>query len=293
MEVINSGALQTDIMRPYHDWFGLLNRGLQIAPVGASDSHDVSRYIVGQARTYVRCRADRPGNIDVAAAVKSFQEGRVLVSCGLLTEITVNGKYGPGDLVPAGEVRVAVRVLGPSWVSADKVELYANGYKIREARVDGGGPQRAGVKWSGEWTLPPFRHDVHLVAIATGPGVRELYWPIARPYQPTSPVVQRRVIGSTGAVWLDGDGDGRRTSARGYAQRLLTETGGEWGKLVQALGAYDEAVAAQAAALLQARGVSVGDRAVREAARKAGAHVERGFQAYREAWRESQIARQQ
>jgi len=290
MEVINSGALQTDAMRPYRDWFGLLNRGLQIAPVGASDSHDVSRYIVGQARTYVRCPNDRPGAIDVAAVVKSFQEGRVLVSCGLLADITVNGKYGPGDLVPAkGEVKVAVRVLGPSWVTADKVELYANGHKIREARIEGG--QKAGVKWSGAWTLPVFRHDVHLVAIASGPGVTELYWPIARPYQPTSPVVQRRVIGSTGAVWLDADGDGKRTSAREYAQRLLANTEGAWEKLVQALGAYDEAVAAQAAALLQAGGVSVGSREVRDAARKVGAHVERGFQTYWEAWRESQIAR--
>jgi hypothetical protein len=43
MEVINSGAQQTDVLRPYRDWFGLLNRGLLLTPVGASDSHDVSR----------------------------------------------------------------------------------------------------------------------------------------------------------------------------------------------------------------------------------------------------------
>jgi hypothetical protein len=36
----------------------------------------------------------------------------VLVSCGLLAEIAVNEKHGPGDLAPVGdEVRVAVRVL--------------------------------------------------------------------------------------------------------------------------------------------------------------------------------------
>ena len=54
---------------------------------------------------------------------------------------------------------------------------------------------------------------------------RELYWPIAKPYQPTSPRVDRRVIGSTGAVWLDGDGDGVWTSAFAYAQRLVREAG--------------------------------------------------------------------
>src|SRR5439155_19593904 len=133
LEIVNSGAQQTDMMRLYRDWFGLLNRGLAITPVGASDSHDVSRFIVGQARTYIRCNAEDAGKIDVDQAVANFLAGRVLVSCGLLTEITVNGKYGPGDLVPASdEVTVAIRVLGPSWVAADKIELYANGVKVRE-----------------------------------------------------------------------------------------------------------------------------------------------------------------
>ena len=90
-------------MQTYRDWFGLLNRGVLMTPVGASDSHDVSRYIVGQARTYIRCNDDQPGEIDVAEAITSFLAGRVLVSCGLLVDITVNDKYGPGDLVQAGD----------------------------------------------------------------------------------------------------------------------------------------------------------------------------------------------
>src|SRR5207244_12818140 len=141
-----------------------------------------------QAPTYVRCKNDRPGQIDVGGAAKSRAGGRVLVSCRLLADITVNGKYGPGDLAPAvGEVKVAVRVLGPGWTTADRVELYANGYKVREERIKDG--RCAGVKWAGEWTLPRFKHDTWLAAVATGPGVTELYWPIARPYQPASPVV--------------------------------------------------------------------------------------------------------
>jgi hypothetical protein len=207
VELVNAGAQQSDMLLPYREWFGLLNRGLFLTPVGASDSHDGSRFIVGQARTYIRCPGDQPGRIDVQEAVRNFRAGRVLVSCGLLVEITVNDRYGPGDLVPAaGEVKVLVRVRGPTWVTADKVELYANGHKVREAPITDG--KQAGLKWSGEWRLPPYRHDAHLVALASGPGVEELYLPIAKPYQPTSPVVRRRVIGSTGAVWLDGDGDG-------------------------------------------------------------------------------------
>jgi len=290
VELVNSGAQQSDMMRTYRDWFGLLNRGLYLTPVGASDSHDVCRFIVGQGRTYIRCPSDRPGSIDVQEAVTSLRQGRVMVSCGLLAEITVNDKYGPGNLVPVtGDVKVMVRVLGPSWVTADRVELFANGTKVREERIADG--KRAGIKWSGTWTLPRMRHDVYLVAVATGPGVRELYWPIAKPYQPTSPVAQPRVIGSTGVVWLDGDGDGKRTSARGYAERLLKDAGGDWSKLVPALSAYDEAVAAQAASLMQAKGVSVESVGVRAAVQKAGPHVERAFEAFAEAWRGSQIAK--
>jgi hypothetical protein len=121
----------------------------------------------------------------------------------------VDGKYGPGDLVPAaGNTRVAVRVLGPSWAQADRVELYANGRKIRESPIPAS--TKAGVKWSGDWLLPRFSHDTHLAAIASGPAVRALYLPIARPYQATSSKVELRVIGASGAVWIDADRDGQR-----------------------------------------------------------------------------------
>lgn len=292
MEVINSGALQTDAMRLYRDWFTMLNRGMHLTPVGASDSHDVGRYIVGQGRTYIRANNDDPGKIDVAETVTNFLAGRVLVSLGLLADITVNEKYGPGDLVPASDqLHVRMRVLGPGWVTADKIELFANGHKIRETTITDG--KKVGVKWSGDWVLPRFTHDVHLTALATGPGVRALYWPIAKPYQPTSPVANARVIGSTGAVWIDGDGDGQRTSAHAYAQRLVQMHGKQVLPLLQALVNYDEAVAVHVAALLHGQGVTVADANIQEAAKKAGPQVARGFQAYVDAWRDSQIARSQ
>lgn len=286
MEVVNSGAQQTDVIRTLHDWFGLLNRGTIMTPVGSSDSHDVSRFLVGQGRTYIHAKSLNPGNIDVNEAVHNFLQGRVMVSCGLLAEITVNDKYGPGDLVPASDqVKVAVRVLGPSWVQADKIELFANGHKIRESKI-GREDGSEGVNWSGVWTLPRFRHDVFLVAVATGPGVTALHWPIAKPYQPTSPQVDRRVIGATGAVWVDGDGDGKRTPAFGYAQRLIADAGTRPEVLVQALSDYDEAVAVQAASGLRARKMTI------DLPKTAAPHVARAFQAYTEALRESQIASQ-
>lgn len=294
MEVVNSGALQSDPLQLHRDWFGLLNRGLRIAPMGASDSHDVSRHFVGQGRTYVRCNDSDPGTIDIKLACRNMAEGRVLVSLGLLCEITVDGRHGPGDLVSAiNELDVSVRVLGPGWTKASHVALYANGIKIREADI-GERPLESpelGIKWKGSWRLPKFKHDVHLVAIATGPGVKELFWPIPRPYQPTSPVWNSYVIGSSGAVWIDADGSGRFTPAVEYATRLVDESGSDFTKLIAQLGNFDAAVAAQTARVLHTRKLKMPADLLDATARTDVAAIRDGFQAYVEAWRECVVAR--
>ena len=256
VEVANSGTLQTDFMRSYRDWFALLNRGQRVTAVGSSDSHDVARLIVGQGRSYVACEDAAPGRIDVAAATRNFKAGRVAVSLGLLTRLTVDEKFQPGDLAtPVGrEMTAAVTVLGPSWTQADKVELFANGVKIREQSIHA--PAGAIVKASIEWKIARPAHDVHLVAIASGPGVTAPYWPIPAPspYQPAGRVRNSKVIGSTNPVWVDSDGDGHFTAARHYAQTLIQRLGPDPAKLIPALVAYDEAVAVQAAGLGHAAG---------------------------------------
>jgi hypothetical protein len=294
MELINSGAQQTDMMRLYRDWFSMLNRGRYLTPVGSSDSHDVARHFVGQGRTYIRCNDDDVGNINVDDAVAAFVAGKVMVSLGLLAEITVDEKYGPGDLVPkvrGGQQKldVHIRVLGPSWSQADRVTLYANGRKIREEQIPTG--TKPGVQWDAHWTLPRPQHDVHLVAVASGPGVRELYWPIAKPYQPTSPNWEPRCVGSSGAVWIDGDGDGHRNCAYDYADRIVKSEDARLPGVLKALANYDEAVAAQAAGLLDRRGVSLQQKNVLQSLKLAAPQVRDGFAAYLRAWRETQIAR--
>ena len=297
MEVVNSGALQTDVMRLYRDWFGLLNRGFRITPVGSSDSHDVARYILGQGRTYIRC-TDQAGAINVPETCRNLADGRVLVSLGLLCEMTVAGRHGPGDLVPpTDELDVAIRVFGPTWTKATHVALYANGIKIREADIGiaaRGEHERVGepgVKWKGSWRLPRFKHDVHLVAIATGPGVNELFWPIARPYQPSSQVWHSYVVGSTGAVWIDADGSGRFNPAFEYASRLVVDSSNDLPKLISRLAGYDAAVAAQAARLCHVRKLSTPAELLTAASRSEITAIRDGFQTYVEEWKESEAAR--
>ena len=253
MEVITSGAMQSDIHLLYRDWFALLNRGHRIAAIASSDTHDVNRFILGQGRTYVAARDADPAKLDQDEVWRSYQEGRLLVSLGLLAQVKVNGKFGVGDLATGiGEsVEVEATVCGPAWAQADRVELYANGILIREQKIED--DHRAGEKARVTWKIAKPTHDVHLVVIATGPGVKEPFWEIPRPYQPSSKTFVSRVIGSTNPVWVDADGDGRFESAFGIAQRLIKEAGGDEAKLRESLKRCDEAVALQVESLMPPR----------------------------------------
>jgi hypothetical protein len=299
METANSSANQTDVMQMFRDWMTMLNRGLNITPVGCSDSHDVSRHFVGQGRTYIRCDDRDPGNIDVEQAVDSFVQGRVMVSFGLLTQLTINDRYGSGELARVGgdTVKVNVRVQGPHWTTASRLQLFANGTVIREATMPANDDSAPAGKldWKTEWMIPRPQHDVHLVAIATGPGITGFHWKTALPYQPTSEDWEPTSLGCSGAVWLDVDGDGRRSSARDYAEDANGISGGKIDALLEQLETYDEATAAQAAfvfhrqtGLEKQNPFLSGD--VQAAVRKAAPQVRTGIQKYVDAWRRNQIA---
>ncbi|MDB6073122.1 MAG: hypothetical protein JWO89_762, partial [Verrucomicrobiaceae bacterium] len=134
MEVITSAAMQSDIHLLFRDWFALLNHGHRMAAIGSSDSHDVNRFILGQGRTYVAVNDADPAHLNMEEVWRSYQEGRLLVSLGLLAQVRVDDHFGVGDLATglSDTVKVEATVSGPSWVQADLVALYANGIMIRE-----------------------------------------------------------------------------------------------------------------------------------------------------------------
>ena len=282
IEVINSGALQSDPMQLVRDWMAVVNHGERVTAVGGSDSHDVARFIVGQGRTYLACRDDDPSRIDVAAACRALREGRASVSLGLLTTVTVDGRFHVGDLATGSgpTVRITVTVLGPSWSSVDRVELFADGVKLQEQRFVGENSSRPGTKAEVTWEIPRPQHDAYLVAVASGPGVTAPFWAIPRPYQPTSRAWTPRVLGIANPIYLDADGDSAWTSPKGYADRLIGRAGTEAAQIVPALAPADAAVAAQAAELCQAAGR---DGRGPECARRratAAEPVRRGFAAF-------------
>ena len=128
--------------------------------------------------------------------------------------------------------------------------------------------------------------------MAEGPAGRMPYWPVTKPYQPTSQAWQALVMGSTGAIWIDGDKDGKRSSAHDYAQKLLAASRGNFKKLVKKLAAYDEAVAIQAASLLQQQGQDLTGPTFTKALQKASPATKSGFKSFIEAWQASQKANQ-
>ncbi len=250
IEVVTSAAMQSDIHLLYRDWFALLNRGHRIAAVASSDSHDVNRFILGQGRTYAAANDANPAQVDLDEVWRSYQRGKLLVSLGLLCTMKVDDRFGIADLATGlGEkIKVEVAVSGPSWVQADRVELFANGILIREQALKD--EHQAGEKARIVWELPRPAHDVHLVAIATGPGVSEAFWEIPRPYQAASKTFTPRVIGSTNPIWIDADGDGYFQSAFAIAQALYQRFGADREKLNEALKRHDESVAIQVESLL-------------------------------------------
>jgi hypothetical protein len=280
IELLNSSAQQSDWKRVYQDWYALLNRGHRIFGVGSSDSHDVSRYLVGQGRTYVRMDDEDPASLDIEAACHAFREGRLLVSMGLLTAMTVEDRFQPGDLATSlpESIRVRIEVLGPSWVAADRVALYANGIEIRGAPIhESDRSPESGILATCEWNISRPPHDVHLVAIASGPGVHHPFWSIPRPYQRISPEWHPAVVGSTNPIWIDGDGDGRFSSARDHARRLWGRAEHDPVQLIELLRPCDASVALQAAAWCVEQGVLLSGESIQAALNNAPKPVRDAF----------------
>lgn len=278
IEVITSAAMQSDWMKPYRDWFALLNRGRRIAGIGSSDSHDVDRFILGQGRTYVASRAEQPDQIDIQEACDSFLAGKVLASMGLLAEA-----WALDSSAASKDLRVRVRVQGPRWITADRLDLFANGARVLSRPLSHA--RSAVVKADVTLTLPRPAYDVWLVAIAAGPGADHPYWPIPRPYQPTDPNWEPRVIGSSSVLRADTDGDGAYSSPADYARKEVDAAGASSERLMASLARYDAAVAVQAASLLHERGRNLSGAPWAPAVERASPAVRQAFVAYRNALR--------
>jgi hypothetical protein len=309
MELINSGAVQTDPMELFADWCGLINHGMQVTPVGSSDSHDVTRYIVGQGRTYIECDDSNPADLSIQDAVDAFLAGRVIVSYGLMAKLQANDEIGPGGQFSLGasqDLEITAEILGPAWTDVRQVELWVNGRRRFMQTIPGRKSKRAqqavaptpdpeGLQARVHWTIPRSElfHDVWLSAVAIGPGVTAPYWPCAKPYQPDSIHFTPYVFSSTGPIRVDVDGDGVYTSPAASAEEILRESGvasvedlPDWKELASRLQHVDESVVHQVLGILRDRTIDP-----QKLVNQVDADQRRTIATFEQAWRQSLRAR--
>lgn len=197
IELVNSGAHQSDPMQLIYDWFALLNSGHRLAGIGSSDSHSVNVSIAGQSRTYIPVDDSDVSNIDVSAAVDAIVAGNTEVSFGLLCHLTFDQA--------ARTLNAAV--LGPDWSTASHLLLYADGVDVGLIDIPKHAQKLAGTKFEFQWQMDDednaaLRNAKFVCAVAVGPGTNEPWWPCKPPYQPTSPDFDPYMMGISSVVWL-------------------------------------------------------------------------------------------
>ncbi len=177
-------------------------------------------------------------------------------------------------------------------MNADEIEVFVNGHSVRTFQLQPADRSKPGVKAEFKMQLPVSgSQDAFVVAVARGPGVRKLYWPIARPYQPTSTDWTPTFIAVTGAVWIDADGDGKITSAKEYATEIFTAAGDSSGRVLERLKNFDAAVAVHAAELLMTDSPDTFVSGVLRVARRSSPVIRAAFETFYDEWQQSQRAR--
>jgi len=206
IEVMNGPAFFDGNRETVEDWFHLLNRGYRFAISGSSDSHGAAGGEPGYSRVYVRYSGAKANGLDWNEAARALVTGHAFVSNGPLVDITVNGRYGPGDAFTdkGGKVDVVLKVRAAPWVSVSEVRLVVNGVRkmIFPVKAEGGGP----LAFSQEIGFSLDR-DAWLAVEALGmsslyPVLQHVSWSgsyknAALPYALTNP------------VFVDVDGNGR------------------------------------------------------------------------------------
>ena len=129
------GKPTTIMTADMNDFFTLLDHGLQISPMGNSDTHKVFSNQLGYPRNYVKVPDDDPSHLSTGGNLENMAlgvvNGQTFFTTGPFVKVTVTGATtgSLGDLVTptaGGNVSVQVDVDMPEWVTVDTVRLYVN-----------------------------------------------------------------------------------------------------------------------------------------------------------------------
>jgi len=107
-------------------WWELLNRGMRVAALTNTDSHNRLGAPLGARRTYVYL-GDEP--LTLANVLAAVRAGRSYLSTGALLDVTVNGAR-PGATITPGDLTVQAHV--QSGTPVERIELVVNGKVVRK-----------------------------------------------------------------------------------------------------------------------------------------------------------------
>ncbi|MCA9006319.1 MAG: CehA/McbA family metallohydrolase [Planctomycetaceae bacterium] len=253
-EVVQPANKTPDFYYALEDWMSLLNRGLKLTAVGATDSHTVNSP-VGQARTYLKSTTDDISQITPGEVCHAFTAGRAVASAGIFANLKLNRQFNMGDLVSAealrndsqnqhSKLKATLRVAAPSWVRPREVILYLNGKQVAQKNIDSEPNQPTDQTLEFSLELPP--HDAYLVAFVLGDGITLPGWTT---YGKASQAI-------TNPIFLDLDGDSKYSAPRTTAKTLIANYQKQHEKLTPALQAElldSTAVKADSAILLHVK----------------------------------------
>ncbi|MBL8684034.1 MAG: CehA/McbA family metallohydrolase [Myxococcales bacterium] len=133
VEVFNSHTLDEDprvlatVDSVIDAWMTTIDLGNSATATGNTDTHRLAKTPPGWPRTYLRVATDDPAMITDAMVSSAIRAGDAMVTSGPFLRATV-GTTRPGQLARnAGRsVTVSVSLQAPSFVPAQRVEVYAN-----------------------------------------------------------------------------------------------------------------------------------------------------------------------
>ena len=217
-EVVSAANVVPDPFYALEDWLAMLNRGLNMTAVGASDSHRVVDP-VGQPRSYLQSPTDDVSQLKQEDICRAFIEGRISVAAGIFAKLTVGREYTMGDLVPVADqedgalksIKAVLHVAAPSWIRPREAIVYLNGTKVGQQTVNAvpGKPTDQNLEFS--IVVPP--HDAHLVAFVLGDKIELPGWTY----------YDRVTRAVTNPIYLDVDGNNQYSSPRDTAAHLIAE----------------------------------------------------------------------
>lgn len=165
------GALATkaSLVREFA-WRQLLNQGLRVTAVTASDSHSLYGNGVGCWRSYLPSSTDAPAAINWAELSVHAKAGHVVLSTGPFLQVTTqNGKIAGDDDRANGGIDLKVRVQCTDWMDIDRIQVLVNSRpdpKLNFTRTTHPQMFKDGTVKFDQTLHIPLQHDAHLIVVA-------------------------------------------------------------------------------------------------------------------------------